>query len=127
MKKSTKVYVFVGAIFLLAGGIYLFKGENSVEPGKYDDFAKCLSEKGVKMYGAYWCSHCLNQKKMFGSSWKYVNYIECDPRGDDSDPEACKAAGVNGFPTWIFQDGTKNEGEISLRELSLKTDCVLPE
>lgn len=34
-----------------------------------DDFAKCLTEKGAKMYGTSWCGHCKNQKALFGDSF----------------------------------------------------------
>ena len=30
--------------------------------------AQCLTEKEVIMYGTEWCSHCKNQKAMFGES-----------------------------------------------------------
>ena len=33
----------------------------------HDDFAKCLNEKGLKLYGASWCPHCQEQKQMFES------------------------------------------------------------
>jgi thiol-disulfide isomerase/thioredoxin len=33
-------------------------------PGKYDEFAKCLTDNGAKFYGAFWCPHCQAQKKM---------------------------------------------------------------
>ncbi len=125
MKKST-VYSLLGILVILVGVVYFTRGQTSLEPGKYDDFAKCLTESGTKMYGAYWCSHCAAQKKLFGSSVKYIPYVECDPRGDNADKAACDAAGVKGFPTWVFPDGTRSEGETSLRQLSIKTNCELP-
>ena len=33
------------------------KNESETESG-LDAFAKCLSDNGIKMYGAYWCPHC---------------------------------------------------------------------
>jgi len=30
---------------------------------KHDAFARCLTDRGVKMYGAFWCPHCVEQKK----------------------------------------------------------------
>ncbi len=32
-------------------------------PGKYDDFAKCLTEKGAVMYGEDWCHYTQGQKQ----------------------------------------------------------------
>ncbi len=44
-----------------------------------------------KMYGAYWCSHCNNQKKEFGSeACKSIQYIECDREGYNSENTLCK-------------------------------------
>lgn len=70
----------------------------------YDNFAKCLTEKGVKMYGAYWCSHCQNQKKAFGDSFKYVTYIECADPNSQGQLEVCTKAGITGYPTWEFSE-----------------------
>lgn len=92
--------------------------------GEYDDFAKCLTESGAKMYGAYWCPHCKSQKEMFGSSFQYINYIECAPGGDDADPMACQAAGISGYPTWII-NGQKYPGSKSLEQLSELSGCQL--
>src|SRR5437660_12681193 len=47
----------------------------------YDAFAKCLATKQAKMYGLYWCPHCLDQKAMFGKSFQYVPYAECAIKG----------------------------------------------
>ncbi len=88
-----------------------------------DGFAKCLSEKGVVMYGASWCSHCTNQKKAFGSSWQFVTYVECATATGQS--EACTDAGVLAYPTWFFSDGSKREGELTLQQLSQLSGCVL--
>ena len=58
-------------------------------PGKYDDFAICLAENGAKMYGTDWCSHCKDQKLLFGKSFKYVDYTDCDLNKD-----ACTLCGA---------------------------------
>ena len=42
---------------------------------KYDSFAKCLASKQAKMYGLYWCPHCIDQKEMFGEAFHYVPYV----------------------------------------------------
>jgi len=91
-----------------------------------DDFAKCVSSKGVRMYGAWWCPHCAEQKEVFGYAFRYVNYVECSPEGKRELNEVCKQAGVKHFPTWQFADGSRNEGELSLTDLSRKSGCKLP-
>lgn len=90
------------------------------QPGQYDNFAKCLTEKGVKMYGAYWCGHCKNQKIAFGKSFKYVNYIECTQKQDE-----CNNAKIKGYPTWVFPGDQRIEGETSLDKISQLSNCSL--
>jgi hypothetical protein len=83
----------------------------------YDGLAKCLTEKGVVMYGTEWCSHCNNQKKEFGSSFRYINFTDCD-----NNKEECTNAGIEGYPTWIM-NGTKYPGEQPLDKLSALARC----
>ena len=94
---------------------------------KYVSFAQCLTDKGAKMYGAYWCPHCNDQKAMFGSAGvKKLTYIECDPKGPYANPQECKAKDIKGFPTWIFADGSRLSGTQELSTLAEKTTCTLP-
>lgn len=113
----------IGIIALLVAVFYFFSPANG--PGQYDDFAKCLTEKGAKFYGAFWCPHCADQKAAFGNSMKYVNYIECSPPSRNGQYQVCTDAGVNSYPTWIFADGTKENRVLSLQELGEKTSCSL--
>ena len=77
-----------------------------------------LKQIGAKMYGAYWCSHCHDQKQLFGkSAFSEINYIECDPKGKNSQTDLCKAANVKGFPTWEIKGKTVT-GTQSLEELA---------
>jgi glutaredoxin len=71
--------------------------------------AKHLTEVGAIFYGAYWCPHCQDQKKLFGDAMQYVTYYECDPKGENSKAEACQAAGIESYPTWII-NGQKYSG-----------------
>lgn len=128
MAKISKLGIIIAVILIV--GISLFfiqrmykaKTENSV----LDDFAKCLTDNGVKMYGAFWCPHCNNQKEMFGNSWKFVNYIECS-LPNRAQNELCRNAGINAYPTWEFSDGNRIEGELTFESLSKNSNCKLPE
>jgi glutaredoxin len=71
-------------------------------PGKYAGVAQCLTEKGVILYGAYWCPHCQAQRQDFGSDSQFITYVECDDNGPNGDRKACLDAGVSSFPTWFF-------------------------
>lgn len=68
------------------------------------ELAKELKQKGVTMYGAYWCPHCSRQKEIFGAeAWSIMNYVECSPKGYGFQGlKMCK--GVEGYPT--FKDKT---------------------
>jgi hypothetical protein len=78
------------------------------------------------MYGAFWCSHCADQKELFASSFQYVPYVECGIKGSRAENEICLQAGVKRFPTWAFADGERREGLLQLQALSEKTGCSLP-
>jgi len=94
---------------------------------KYDSFAKCLTSKNAKLYGLYWCPHCADQKREFGSSFRYVTYIECATADNPHElAPACKAAGAKLFPSWQFGSDPPKEGVLSLEALSEKTGCRLP-
>ncbi|CAL5188210.1 unnamed protein product [Lathyrus oleraceus] len=83
--------------------------------------AKYLHSIGAKMYGAFWCSHCLEQKEMFGrEAAKQLEYVECFPDGFRTGTkmiDACIDAKIEGFPTWII-NGQVLSGEAELSELA---------
>ncbi len=121
--KAGKIAYAVVAILVVAGGVY---GLNMIVAGapKYDSFAKCLTDNGAVMYGAYWCSKCQSQKAMFGSSFSYIDYVECDPRGENAKPELCATEGVAAYPTWKAGNQTF-EGVQKLETLAGAAGCEL--
>lgn len=68
------------------------------------------------MYGAYWCSHCYDQKQTLGrEAFERLPYVECDSNGVNSQRQTCKARGVKGCgppatplgtPYWLVLTGT---------------------
>jgi hypothetical protein len=95
---------------------------------KHDAFARCLTARGVKMYGAWWCPHCTDQKEMFGASFEYAPYTECGIKGQlQGQAQVCKDANVVHYPTWQFPPtGEREERVFTLQELSDRTGCPLP-
>lgn len=80
--------------------------------------AQHLNRTGAKMYGAYWCSHCHDQKSLFGSAaLDDLPYVECDAKGSNAHPDQCKAAEVNSYPTWIV-NGETISGTQELKDLA---------
>lgn len=90
--------------------------------------AKYLHSIGARMYGAFWCSHCIEQKQMFGQeAAKILDYVECFPEGVGKGRKMaalCTAAGVEGFPTWIIKDQVLS-GEQELSALAEASGFVL--
>ncbi len=120
--KKVILYVVIAAFFVGA-----FFAGRYYKNHKYDSFARCLATRNARMYGLYWCPHCADQKREFGSSFRYVPYIECASENDPHElTPACKAVGVKLFPSWQFGADPPKEGVLTLQELSQKTGCSLP-
>ena len=56
---------------------------------------------------------------------KKLPYVECQTQ-DQKQTKVCTDAKIEGYPTWIFADGSRLSGEIDLATLSKKTNCTLP-
>jgi len=119
-KKTLKLsLVSIGILVFIIGSIsYL----TSQEDPKISELAQCLTENDATMYGAFWCGHCEDQKKLFGNSFKHIDYVECDERGDNPQPERCQIEGIEGYPTWKI-NGQTMSGVISLNQLSGVAGC----
>jgi polynucleotide 5'-kinase involved in rRNA processing len=113
-------------LILAAFGLAYYLGNRTQH--RHDALARCLTERGVKMYGAYWCPHCVEQKEKFGASFEYVPYVECGIKGDlHGVSQVCKDAGIKHYPTWQFPPtGERVERVFTLEELSDRTGCALP-
>ncbi|MAG02552.1 hypothetical protein CMI42_04395 [Candidatus Pacearchaeota archaeon] len=122
---KTKTYVILGVIVV---GLLVILSTPIIDlsPGKYDEFAKCVTESGAMMYGAYWCPHCIEQKESFGNSWKYIVYKECSLPNRGGQTEECQEAGIESYPTWEFSDGSREQGFVSLSRIAELTGCELP-
>lgn len=121
MNKTTRYLIFFGIIVVLGGLIAWYQ----FTPGKYDKLATCLKDTGVKFYGAFWCPHCQATKAMFSKSARLLPYIECSSPDGKSQLAVCKDAGVTGYPTWVFPDGTRLDGEQTVATLAEKSMCPL--
>jgi hypothetical protein len=121
---KAKNFLIYGVILVLLLGAFI--AGRHYRNHKYDSFAQCLAGKQAKMYGLYWCPHCLDQKEMFGAAFHYVPYVECAIKGSSEVAPQCKMAGVKLFPSWQFGMEPPKEGVLSLEALSDKTGCSLP-
>jgi thiol-disulfide isomerase/thioredoxin len=122
MKKIKPLYIVIGAL-VLSGGLFVWYKST---PGMYDTFAQCIGERGATFYGAFWCPHCQEQKRVFGKSAKLLPYVECSTPDGQRQLDVCKDAGITSYPTWILADGTKETGVFSIQALADKTGCEIP-
>lgn len=122
MHKKFIIFIVIVIIIVAAGG-YLLNRLPSGEPGKFDQLAQGLKEKGAKFYGAFWCTHCQSQKAAFGSSKKYLPYIECS-KPDNSPMQVCLDAKIESYPTWTFPEGFKLTSETLPLVCDVKKDGI---
>ena len=129
MKIKQQTIFFSIIVLLVLGAIatFIIQDRGPSVPGKYDAFATCIKDEGAVFYGAFWCEHCQAQKKLFGNSEKLLPYVECSTPDGQGQTQICKDKKIEGYPTWIFKDGSILTGQLPLSTLAEKTSCVLPE
>lgn len=122
MKKNiTTAIILLVVIVAIVFGFIEYKKSHSIQQSVLDTFAQCVAEKKVTMYGAEWCPHCQREKALFGSSFKYVPYVECP-----ENTQLCLDKGITGYPTWMDSNGKKYEGEQGLEGIAKISNCALP-
>ena len=124
--KSQKIASWILAAVAIILGIFIYIKQSPPPNGKYDALAQCIEASGAKFYGAFWCPHCKEQKNEFGSAARYLPYMECSLPDASAQMPACIAQGIKHYPTWIFPDGSKMEGVVTIEELAKRTNCPLP-
>lgn len=125
MKKAFGIIILI-ALIIVAVLLIVRSANSNREPSAVDMFAQCLTDTGTTFYGAYWCPHCMSQKKMFGRAQKKLPYVECSTPNRQRN-QTCTDANIESYPTWEFADGTRLTGERDFAELSEATGCPVPE
>ena len=124
--------VYVTLAILLFGGLVFIRNARAPQESivstssPIDTFAQCLSDAGVKFYGTFWCPHCVAQKKIFNNS-KMLPYVECSTPNGQAQTKVCADAGITSYPTWVFSDGSRLDGEQTFATLAEKTGCAEPQ
>lgn len=127
MQNKTIIIFVVVLILVVAGVVTLSSFVSSSTSGPdLTAFAQCLASSGAKFYGAFWCPHCHAEKALFGSAVGALPYVECSTPDGNSQTQICINEGIKEYPTWIFADGTRQSGVLSLAQLAAKTGCKLP-
>ncbi|MFM2381700.1 MAG: hypothetical protein RLZZ76_467 [Candidatus Parcubacteria bacterium] len=129
--KISSTHILIGiaviGIALIVGAKFMESKANAVPAGKYTEFAQCLSDKGAKFYGAFWCPHCAEQKALFGDAVPNLPYVECSTPDKQNQTQVCIDAGIKSYPTWKFADASTLPGLVSLEKLAEVTTCTLPQ
>jgi hypothetical protein len=119
--------VVAGAIFVLSspGGLLAQMPAEPQAPPEITEqsdsrsvrIARKLKQRDTKMYGAYWCNHCYDQKQKLGKkAFSKITYIECDRGGVDTQAKLCRQKRIPGYPTWEI-DGELYPGELQMDDL----------
>jgi thiol-disulfide isomerase/thioredoxin len=123
--KSTWI-TFIVSLVIIGAGIAVAVTTSS-KPSIYTEFAQFLAEEEATFYGAFWCPHCLDQKRMFGNAEKYLDYVECSTPDRSGQTPVCTEAGITSYPTWEFAGGQRTTGALDVEVLAAITGCELPE
>ncbi|MDD4251280.1 MAG: thioredoxin domain-containing protein [Candidatus ainarchaeum sp.] len=117
----TKKGIIIGlvVIIVLVFGLMIQGTSNEETNSGLDEFAQCLTKKGVVMFGTSWCSYCNKQKELFETSFKYVDFVDCD-----NDKSACVNNGVKGYPTWKI-NGENYSGLQQLNIIAQLSGCEI--
>ena len=112
MKKEKLITISVVILILLvAGGVIFFKNTSfTVKDTPSEEAAKWIGEHSV-LYILPTCSHCKEQKDLFGVNVKYLNMIDCS-----KNVQTCINSGIEATPTWVI-DGQKYVGVQSIEKL----------
>jgi len=113
--------LIVGAIVITGTlGIYASQNKTAAVDNTFaGKLAQHLTTTGAKMYGAFWCPHCLEQKELFGDAVKAIPYVECatDKAQPRVQSELCRSKNIESYPTWEIE-GKLLPGVKPLNELA---------
>jgi hypothetical protein len=112
-----------GVAILLAVGLSFLNKDSAGGSTKYDALASCIAQKGVKFFGAFWCPHCAEQKKMFGASQRLLPYVECSTPDTQGQTPICIEKKIESYPTWEFADGSRQSAVLTPAKLAELTSC----
>ncbi|TWT31439.1 peptidylprolyl isomerase [Blastopirellula retiformator] len=113
-----------------ASGVEL-EGENIFIDGQFYAnvdmvaLAKAITATGAKFYGAVWCPHCTEQKQIFGEGGEYLPFVEVT-NPDRTLNDLGSSLGITSLPTWIFADGRREEGTLTLAEVVQFSGVTVP-
>ena len=136
MSRNWKMFLFVGALIVVAGlgSIFVLSSKNEKnkvaqngsgevagavsDQGNYiERLARHLSDNSVVLYGSDQSDETKDQQKLFGNSFAAIDYVNCDVATNSSNPDECVGQNITVYPTWLY-NGEKYEGEQTLSDLA---------
>jgi cyclophilin family peptidyl-prolyl cis-trans isomerase len=115
--QTFQVQVSDGAGNALTQNVSLLVADPSIDAPDLVAFAKALAAGGAIYYGADWCPHCTATKALFEDGKDFLPFVEVT-NPDHSLNQIGIDNNITTFPTWVFQDGGRLTGELSLQTLS---------
>ncbi len=117
-----KYWIIISVIILLLAGSLIYysisKPQSEMTLAQKEALAKCLTQKGIYLYGTINCPNCEVQKEKFGEAVKEIVYINCfEQKSNCTRYEKQKI-----YPFWGMED-TVIVGPIPLDKLKEKTNC----
>jgi hypothetical protein len=115
MKKKI-ILTIISLVVLIALVIILIKVNfnNSSKNSVSEEITKCIGNNSV-LYVQLGCSHCINQKNMFGENVKFLNITDCFY-------ETEKCSDIAAVPTWKINN-QYYKGVQSIETLKELTGC----
>ena len=123
LKTTNRFYISVVIIALIFANLAIssytqtYTGQAISKQSDTEAFARCLTSRGVVMYGHGQEESTMLQKQMFGNTFWYVNYVDCERQ-----TEYCESKGISSFVTWE-KNGKKFGGALDFKDLSLISGC----
>jgi len=94
----------------------IVKGVSTEDPQYLANLVDNLKKAGFILYGSDSDANSRRQKEIFGQANAGLDYVECDPGAENSNPQECVAKGIDEYPTWVREE-QKFPGYKSLDEL----------
>jgi cyclophilin family peptidyl-prolyl cis-trans isomerase len=88
-------------------------------------FAQALADSGTQFFGAAWCPACTAQKEAFEDGAQFLPFVEVT-NPDRSINQIGLDNNITVFPTWIFPNGSRLEGQQTLQTISDRSGVAIP-
>lgn len=108
------VVLIVVVVILYFASSFITKSTGYGVYNEKEELVNCLLDKNAKLYVKEGCSDCLEQEKLFGSSYAALNVVSCDNEKDVCEPPS--------ELVWVIDD-QKYYGLQSLDSLREISEC----